>query len=167
MKEAKLSMIVATAKNWAIGRDNQLLWHISEDLKYFKEVTTGATILMGRNTWYSIGRPLPNRKNVVVSRSLSKKVEEGASPLPDEVLLYNSLESAIKESYVEGKELFIIGGGEIYRATLPYTKRLYLTIVNQVIEDADTFFPEINFEEWEVVKKEEVHYGTKMELIRK
>lgn len=152
-----ISIIVAISLNNAIGRNNQLLWHIPEDLKYFKKVTSGHTIIMGRKTWESIGRPLPNRRNIVVSRT--HKTIEGAE-------VYSSLEDALKTASTEG-EVFIIGGGQIYKQALPMANKLYLTIMNQTIEDADTFFPEIDFSQWEEIENESLDYGERKLLIRK
>ncbi len=151
-----VSLIVAISLNNAIGRNNQLLWHISEDLKYFKKVTSGHTIIMGRKTWESLGRPLPNRRNIVISRS--QKAIEGAEVFP-------SIEDALAACNTEG-EVFIIGGGEIYKQTLPIANRLYLTIVAQMIDDADTFFPVIDFTQWNELEHESVDYGERMLLAR-
>lgn len=151
-----VSLIVAISLNNAIGRNNQLLWHISEDLKYFKKVTSGHTIIMGRKTWESLGRPLPNRRNIVISRS--QKAIEGAEVFP-------AIEDAIVACDTE-KEVFIIGGGEIYKQTLPIANRLYLTIVAQMIDDADTFFPVIDFTQWNELEHESVDYGERMLLAR-
>lgn len=162
-----ISIIVAKALNNAIGRNNQLLWHISEDLKYFKKVTSSHTIIMGRKTWESIGRPLPNRRNIVIS---SQKDNNDSSFKGAEV--YSSLEEALKEALDNNnttlnKEIFIIGGGQIYNQTLPIADKLYLTIVNQTIEDADTFFPEIDLSQWEEIENEKLDYGDRKLLIRK
>lgn len=151
-----VSLIVAISLNNAIGRNNQLLWHIGEDLKYFKKVTSGHTIIMGRKTWESLGRPLPNRRNIVISRS--QKAIEGAEVFP-------SIEDALAACGTE-KEVFIIGGGEIYKQTLPIANRLYLTIVAQMIDDADTFFPVIDFTQWNELEHESVEYGERMLLAR-
>ncbi len=151
-----ISIIVATSLNNAIGRNNQLLWHIADDLKYFKKVTSGNTIIMGRKTWESLGRPLPNRRNIVISRS--QKAIEGAE-------VFSSIEEAIEACRGE-KEIFIIGGGEIYKQTLPIANQLYLTIVAQMIDNADTFFPVIDFTEWEELEHESLEYGERMLLAR-
>lgn len=151
-----VSLIVAISLNNAIGRNNQLLWHIGEDLKYFKKVTSGHTIIMGRKTWESLGRPLPNRRNIVISRS--QKAIEGAEVFP-------SIEDALAACNTE-REVFIIGGGEIYKQTLPIANRLYLTIVAQMIDDADTFFPVIDFTQWNELEHESVEYGERMLLAR-
>lgn len=162
-----ISIIVATSLNNAIGRNNQLLWHISEDLKYFKKVTSGHTIIMGRKTWESIGRPLPNRRNIVISRS--QKAIEGAE-------VYSSLEEALKaarskevanKNKLSNEEIFIIGGGQIYKQALPIADKLYLTIVNKTIEDADTYFPDIDFSQWKEIETETLDYGVRKLLINK
>ena len=125
---------MAFNKNNAIGKDNKLLWHIPEDLKRFKAITSGHPVIMGRKTREAIGRPLPNRTNIVVSRSL--KAAEGG-------YVSSSLENAIKfaQKQAGGEEVFIIGGGEIYRQALPLADKLYLTIIKGSFE-ADTFFPD-------------------------
>lgn len=135
-----VNIIVAEADNGAIGKDNSLLWHIREDLKYFKKVTMGCPVIMGRRTFESIGRPLPGRQNIVVSKS-------GIHALPEGVLPAGSLEEAVSKA--EGDEMFVIGGGQIYRQALPLADRLYVTEVHVTVEDADTFFPEIDAGQWE------------------
>lgn len=135
-----VNIIVAVADNGAIGKDNSLLWHIREDLKYFKKVTMGCPVIMGRRTFESIGRPLPGRQNIVVSRSETHALPEGVLPA-------GSLEEAVSKA--EGDEMFVIGGGQIYRQALPLADRLYVTEVHVTVEDADTFFPEIDAGQWE------------------
>jgi dihydrofolate reductase len=140
-----ISIIVAIASNNAIGKDNQLLWHIPEDLKRFKKLTTGHTIVMGKRTFESLPiRPLPNRRSVVITDIPGEQIE-GC------VMAY-SIEDAI-EKMEPGAENFIIGGGSVYRQFLPLAHRLYLTLVQKDF-DADTFFPEIDFEEWETEYQE-------------
>jgi dihydrofolate reductase len=135
-----ISIIVAVAENNVIGRDNQLIWHISEDLKRFKELTMGHHIIMGRKTWESIGRPLPGRKSIIVSRNANFKAEGAA--------VAGSLLEAI--DYAKNDtEVFIIGGGEIYRGALPLAHKLYLTKVHRRFE-GDVFFPEIDTMKWKV-----------------
>jgi dihydrofolate reductase len=154
-----ISIIVAVADNLAIGKDNNLLWHISEDLKYFKRVTAGHTVIMGRKTWESIGRPLPNRRNIVISRSLKADSLPGAEVFP-------SLELALSASGgtdSSNEEVFIIGGGEIYRQALPIADRLYLTKVNTTIDNADTFFPMVDNRAWREVGRESFERGEKFE----
>lgn len=134
MSIPRLSMIVAVDETRAIGKNNQLLWHIPEDLKRFKELTTGHTVVMGENTYYSIGKPLPNRKNIIVT--LNQTLE-----LPGCVVTH-SIEEALQQAReVEEEEIFIIGGASIYKQLLPLVERLYLTLV-QGKHEADTFFPE-------------------------
>ena len=134
-----ISIIVAKAENNAIGKDNSMLWHISEDLKYFKRVTTGHPVIMGYNTWLSIGaRPLPGRKNIVVSRSHRATEGCGAEFCP-------SLEDALSSARASGPgsdEIFIMGGGQLYRAAMPVADRLYITEVETSVPDAEIFFPE-------------------------
>ena len=134
----KISIIVAIAENGVIGNNNQLIWHIPGDLKRFKALTMGHHIVMGRKTWESIGRPLPGRKSIVVSRNTSYRVE-GAE-------VVHSLNDAIKTASGDD-EIFIIGGGELYRQALPIANRLYLTKVHKSFK-GDVSFPEINMAEW-------------------
>ncbi|MBP9584885.1 IS1595 family transposase ISSsu9 [bioreactor metagenome] len=148
-----ISIIVAVADNLAIGKDNNLLWHISEDLKYFKRITGGHTVIMGRKTWESIGRPLPNRRNIVISRSLKVDSLAGAE-------VFGSLESALA-TLPANEEHFIIGGGEIYREALPLAEKLYITFVHITVNDADTFFPEVEEREWREVGRESFERGEK------
>jgi dihydrofolate reductase len=124
----KLAIIVAVARNRVIGKGGKLPWHISEDLKRFKRLTTGHAVLMGRRTFASIGRPLPNRRNVVIS----------SSPQP-EVETYPSVPEALKALKDEEK-VFVIGGGQLYARLLDSVDELYLTLVDQDVE-GDTFFP--------------------------
>lgn len=148
-----LSIIVAIAKNRAIGDENKLLWHISEDLKRFKSITTGHTILMGRKTYDSIGRPLPNRRNLVITRNEDLKI--------DGCECFTSIQKAI-DSCKNDEEVFVIGGGEIYKQTIVKADKLYLTVVNKEYK-ADTFFPEINIMEWEEICFDEYEKGEKFE----
>jgi dihydrofolate reductase len=132
-----VSIIVAIGENNAIGKNNQLLWHLPADLRHFKNITSGHTIIMGRKTFDSVGKPLPNRRNIVVTRQDIKI--EGCE-------VVKSIDEAIALCKGED-EVFIGGGAEIYRLAMAKTDRIYLTIVHEVF-DADTFFPEINFSEW-------------------
>lgn len=127
-----INIIVATSKNNKIGINNSLPWHIPEDLKYFKEKTKGHTIVMGRKTYESIGRPLPNRQNIVLTRDRNFKAEG--------VKVIHSFEEALITSVTQ-QECYIIGGGEIYDLFLPFANRLYITMVDKII-DGDTSFPE-------------------------
>lgn len=138
-----VSIIVATDNKGGIGKDNQLLWHLPNDLKRFKFLTNNHTIVMGRKTFESIGRALPNRKNVIVSRNIDLKIENCE--------VYHSLESAMNAHASE--DIFIIGGAEIYKQALGMADKIYLTKVDTELE-ADAFFPSINEAEWELVKFE-------------
>ncbi len=141
-----VSIIVAIAQNNGIGRNNQLLWHIPADMKRFKKITLGHTVIMGRNTFLSLpGGPLKNRRNVVISDNPSERFE-GCE------MVYSIREAL--EKCDPGGENFVIGGASVYRQFLPLADRLYVTRVNRQFE-ADTFFPEINPAEWEVVSQED------------
>ena len=131
-----LSIIVAASQNNAIGKNNELLWRISDDLKRFKALTMGKTCIMGRKTYESIGRPLPGRNFVIITRQADYQVPGCA--------VVDSLEAAIQHS-VPDEETFIIGGGEIYKQILPLVKKLYLTRVYRDFE-GDSFFPELGSE---------------------
>lgn len=133
-----ISIIVAISENNAIGKNNQLLWHLPADLKHFKEITSGNTIIMGRKTYDSIGRPLPNRRNIVITRQADLKL--------DGIETVNSLQEAVSLCATE-KEVFIIGGAEIYKNSLALTNKIYLTTVHQTYE-ADAFFPELKVDDW-------------------
>lgn len=141
-----ISIIVAIAENLAIGKDNQLLWHIPADLKRFKAITTGHTIVMGRRTFESLPKgPLPNRRNLVITRS--------GVAIPG-CLMADSIGDAISKME-EGEENFVIGGGEIYRHFMPLAHKLYLTLIHKEF-DADTFYPAIDFNEWVEVERQDV-----------
>ncbi len=142
-----INIIVAIANNNAIGKDNDLLWHISEDLKYFKSTTLGCPIIMGRNTWNSLPfKPLPKRENIIISRNKDYK-EEGAKVI-------HSVEEAI--DYVKQfDQTFIMGGGMLYEAALPFCDKLYITKVFKDFE-ADTFFPEIDLNTWTIESESEI-----------
>ncbi|MDO8240883.1 MAG: dihydrofolate reductase [Candidatus Moranbacteria bacterium] len=145
-----ISLIAAIGKNNAIGRNNQLLWNIPEDMKHFKETTTGHTVIMGDRTYSSIGRPLPNRKNIVVS------LDDNFSAEGCEVS--HDLFKTLDEYKNSEEEVFVIGGGMIYKLSLPLVDKLYLTIVDDAPEDADTFFPD--YAEFnQIVKEENVDNG--------
>ncbi|MNJ92960.1 Dihydrofolate reductase [compost metagenome] len=141
----QITIVVAISENNAIGKDNQLLWHLPADLKHFKNKTTGKTIIMGRKTYDSIGKPLPNRRNIVITR------QRGLQLAGIEVV--NSLEEAISICKAD-EEVFIIGGAEIYRQALPLVHKIELTRVHQEFE-ADAFFPELASETWKEVWKED------------
>jgi dihydrofolate reductase len=140
----KISLIVAVSRNGVIGRDNQLPWHLPEDLKYFKSVTMGKPILMGRKTYDSIGRPLPGRTNIVITRDpqLCAAGVEVADSLQGAMAL---AERACASAGAE--EIMVIGGEQIYRMTLPVADRLYLTQVDAEVE-GDAYFPEVDSTCW-------------------
>lgn len=141
-----LSAIVAVAENNAIGKNNQLPWHLPEDLKFFKRTTLGKPVLMGRKTFESLGKPLPGRLNIVLSRQKDLKLPEG-------VLLFDNIDDAI-EQLQDQQEVFIIGGGKIFEETLKVTDRLYLTQIKTVVTDADAFFPHIDHAHWKLAWEE-------------
>ncbi len=153
----RLSAIVAVAENNAIGRDNDLLWHIPEDFKYFKRTTMGKPMLMGRKTFESLPGMLPGRAHVVVSRSADE--QETLENLYWCTSLKDGMEKAYALAEKSGAdEVFIIGGAEVYGQTLEMLDRLYLTRVHQNYEDADAFFPAIDKGQWHVIS-EERHEG--------
>lgn len=134
-----LTIIAAVAENDALGKDNQLIWHLSDDLKRFKELTKGHCIIMGRKTFESFPKPLPNRTHIVITRQKHYKV-------PDGVIVVQTLEDALDASKKD-LQPFIIGGGEIYKLALPIAKKIELTRVHASF-DADTFFPKIDSNIW-------------------
>lgn len=146
MNQPKISVIAAVAENGAIGKDNRLLWDIPEDMKRFRETTTGHAIIMGQKTYESIGKPLPNRTNIVLTQD-EKFVAPGC------IVCFSLDEAFEKAREVEKDEVFVIGGGMVYRQALPLADRLYITLVKGDFE-ADTFFPDYS-EFQTVVSKEE------------
>lgn len=142
-----ISIIVAVAENGVIGCKNRLIWHIGEDLKRFKRITTGHPVVMGRKTFESLGgKPLRNRVNVVVTRNADLCVPQG-------VIIASSLDEAVAE-FPASEEVFVIGGGEIYRQALPVADRLYLTRIH-ALPEGDTSFPDVSPEQWRLVWREE------------
>jgi len=146
----EISIIVAIAQNNAIGKNNDLLWHLPHDMKYFKQKTEGHCIITGRKNYFSIPekfRPLANRTNIVVTREKNLELE-GA-------VVVNSIDEALNFAIEKGeKEVFIIGGGEIYKQTLALATVLYITEVDAIFDDADTYFPEINLKNWKEITRE-------------
>lgn len=140
-----LSAVVVVDQNWGIGKNNQLLVHFPADLKRFKAITTGHSIVMGRKTFESMGRVLPNRRNIVISRQADLEIP-GAE-------VTHSLESAVALCNQE-QEVFIIGGAEIFKQALPQLDKIYLTKIHKSF-NADTFFPEITPEEWKETERED------------
>lgn len=140
-----LSIIVATANDNVIGKDNKLIWHLPNDLKYFKALTTGKTIIMGRKTFESLPMILPNRKHVVITRDKNYKVDD------DRVeIIYSAQE--LEKLKNENEEHFIIGGAEIYNLLMPMAEKLYITKINETFE-GDAFFPQIDEKQWVIVDK--------------
>jgi dihydrofolate reductase len=139
-----VSDVVAISENHVIGKDNKLLWYLPRDLKHFKDITTGHAIIMGRKTYDSVGKPLPKRRNIIVTRQ--DITIEGCE-------VVNSIEAALALCAGE-EEVFIVGGAEIYKLALHLTNRIYLTIVHKNF-DGDSFFPEINKQEWKEVLRED------------
>ena len=134
MQKARISIIAAIGKNRELGKKNKLLWRIPDDLKRVKALTIGHPIIMGRKTYESIGRPLPNRTNIVISRSFVSI---------DGVLVCDSLANAVEAArVVDQDEIFVFGGEQIFREALPTADRLYLTLIEKTDSDADAFFPE-------------------------
>ncbi|RYE25252.1 MAG: dihydrofolate reductase [Sphingobacteriales bacterium] len=147
-----MSAIAAIDKNYAIGKGNNLPWRLPEDLKFFKRMTLGKPVLMGRKTFESLGnKPLPGRLNIVLSGQTDLA-------LPEHVLLYSDINAAIRRLQDEKtEEAFIIGGGKIFTETLPILDRLYLTHIDTEVEGADAFFPHIDHSNWKTVWEE--HHG--------
>lgn len=141
-----LSIIAAIGRKNELGKDNSLLWHLPEDLKRFKQITTGHPIIMGRKTFQSLPGILPDREHIVITR-------DSFFSVPDKrVKVVHSIEEALAIIDQE-EENFVIGGGEIYRQLLPFAEKLYLTIIDEEFPEADTFFPEIDYGEWEVIEE--------------
>lgn len=152
-----ISMICAVGKNLAIGRDNKLIWALPNDLKHFRNITAGHTVIMGDRTFESIGRPLPNRKNIVVTLQ-----ENYQAP---GCVVRNSLEEVLSEYKSNKEEVFIIGGATIYKLSLPYADKLYLTLVDDAPEDADAFFPDYVEFTKEISREEREENGIKYAFI--
>lgn len=147
----KISMIVAVAENGAIGKDNQMLWHIPEDFKYFKEKTMGKPMIMGRKTFESIGRPLPGRLNIVVTRDVNWSHEDVITCLD----LEEALTKATDDATQKGKdEVMIVGGAQIYARLLERAQRLYYTEVHQSY-DCDATFPRLDKSVWQEISRED------------
>lgn len=141
-----VSAIAAAAQNGVIGRNNQIPWYLSDDFKYFKRTTLGHFVIMGRKNFESMGRPLPKRTNVIITRD--------PFYIATDCLIVHSVEEALELALDAGeKEAFIIGGGEIYRQSMPYWDKIYLTRVEAVVE-GDVFFPEPAWDEWRLLSTE-------------
>ncbi|HEY4326288.1 MAG TPA: dihydrofolate reductase [Mucilaginibacter sp.] len=139
-----VTIVVAISENHVIGKDNKLLWYLPNDLKHFKDITTGHTIIMGRKTYESVGKPLPKRRNIIITRQ--PITIEGCE-------VVNSIEAALA-LYANENEVFIVGGAEIYKQAISLTNRIYLTIVHKQF-DGDSFFPELDKNEWKEVSHED------------
>lgn len=143
-----LSAIVAMDKHNAIGKNNQLPWHLPEDLKFFKRTTLGKPVLMGRKTYDSLGKPLKDRLNIVLSTQANLQ-------LPEDVLVFHSLHAALEKlESLNTDEAFIIGGGKVFEETMNDIDRLYITHVNTVVEDAEVFFPLVDHSQWRLTWEE-------------
>jgi len=138
-------LIAGMTESRVIGKNNQLPWDISEDLQNFKNLTSGKTILMGRKTFDSIGRPLPKRNNIVLSRSMLS--QEG-------IIVCKTIEKGIAKAREFGSELFIIGGSTIYQQALPFANKMYLSYIKQEYQ-GDTYFPNFNQEDWEIKERKD------------
>jgi len=151
--------IVAVSKNYAIGKDGKLPWHYSADLKFFKETTTGHAIVMGSRTWRSIGRPLPNRLNVVLSR--------GDINTPPEVMRLSSVDEVVELSRLLIKDVFVIGGAKIFRSFAESIQKWIVTFVPETIEGADTFMPEDFLDGFEIEETTDLGEGLQVKTFRR
>ncbi len=140
-----ISLIWAMDENRAIGKNNQLPWRLPADLQFFKRVTMGSPVAMGRKTYESIGKPLPGRENIVITRNPSFK--------PEGCMTASSVEQVLEADRDTGTELFIIGGADIFKQALPFADRLYITQIYESF-DGDTFFPEFDMDGWKLVSRE-------------
>jgi dihydrofolate reductase len=141
-----ISIIVAVSEDWGIGKDNELLWHISEDLKRFKRLTLGNTVIMGKRTWESLPRkPLPGRRNIVLTDDRTETIENAVTAY--------SIEDSLTKCE-RNEEIFVIGGGSIYRQFMPIADRLYITHVHKKAP-ADIYFPEIDLKIWKIKEKKD------------
>lgn len=147
-----LILIAAAATNDALGKDNQMLWHLPDDFKHFKNLTTGHYIIMGRKTFESFKAPLPNRKHVIITRQLDYEAPEGC-------IVVHSLEQALKLTSSQ-EEVYVIGGGEIYQLALPFADKIELTRVDHDFQ-ADAFFPKIDQSQWELLSELKHHKDEK------
>ena len=148
-----ISLIVAAAENNAIGKNNQLLWHLPNDLKFFKNTTWGMPVIMGRKTFESVNKPLPGRFNIVITRQAGWKA--------DRVIVATGLQDALKKAAETNcKEFFIIGGGEIYKQAYEIADKIYLTRVHTTI-DGDTFFPAVDESKWQLISNQDFEVDEK------
>lgn len=140
----KISLIVAKSRNNVIGNNNQLPWHLPADLKHFKTITMGKPIIMGRKTFDSIGKPLPGRRNIIISRQQNFYI--------DGCEIFHSIDDALSAVKTE-KEVMIIGGTNLFLQVLPIAERIYLTVIAADFE-GDTFFPELDYAQWQTISEE-------------
>lgn len=145
-----ISLIAAVGENWEIGRDGAMPWTLSEDLKRFKRLTLGKTMVMGRKTFESLPGVLPGRMHWIAARDPQFSKEH------PRVRIIRDLSDRWEEMRDSEEEYMIIGGGQIYAQALPYADRLYLTLVHQSYADADTYFPEVDFSQWEITERSEL-----------
>lgn len=141
-----LSTIVAIANNNVIGKDNKLIWHLPEDLKRFKQITTGKNIIMGRKTFESLGRVLPNRKHIILCNDMEMDIDNENVEILDDI-------SKLDKYINSDEENFVIGGATIYKLLMPYVNKLYITKINHDFK-GDVYFPEIKETEWKEISKE-------------
>lgn len=141
-----LSIIVAIDKNSGIGKDNDLLCRIPEDLKRFKRITSGHVIIMGRKTFESLGKVLPKRKHIVLTNDLDYKVNDKNVEIIHDI-------SSLKRYIESSEENFVIGGASIYSLLMPYSDKMYITLINYEF-DADVYFPEIDMKQWHIISRE-------------
>lgn len=141
-----LSIIVAIANENVIGKDNKLIWHLPEDLKRFKEITSGHTIIMGRKTFESLGRVLPNRKHIILCNDMQMNIENENVEVVDDI-------SKLDKYINLDEECFVIGGATIYKLLMPYANKMYITKINESFE-GDVYFPEIKSAEWKEISRE-------------
>ena len=146
-----ISIIAAIGKNGELGKNNSLIWNLPGDLKFFKKVTTNHKVIMGLNTYNSIGKALPNRKNIVITDDLNKVSNE-------KLFVYDNMEELIKNELNNDDENFIIGGASLYNYFYKLADKMYLTLIDDTDKEADTYFPNINYGEWkqtEIAKNED------------
>lgn len=155
-QDLRIAIIVAIGQNNEIGKENKLLWSLPADMKHFKEKTKGHTVIMGTKTFESIGRPLPERRNVVLNKEKNLKIEgvEIFNDIPEMLTM-------LKKTSKDDEEIFVIGGGQIYKLMMPYADKLYVTEVKAEDKNADTFFPEIIPVEFLETKREKHKKDTK------
>ncbi len=155
------SIIVAVGKNNEIGKNNKLLWHIPEDLKNFKKITLNKKVVMGRKTFESIGRPLPNRENIILTRN-------NDYTLDNEIRIYNDLETLLSEYGNSEEEIFILGGEQIYKEMLDKNMitKLYISFIDFESKEADAYFPKINYDDW-ILEKSEKHKNWEFCIFKK